>query len=855
MNVISELRVVRSFSNRHLILNLLFALVAATFFATNALAAAPTISGTPAESATIGVAYVFQPTAADADGNTLTFTIANAPSWTTFNTATGRLSGTPTVAATHGNIFISVSDGTTTKSLTPFSITVSAPRGSNSAPTISGTPITTATVGTAYAFQPSAADADGNTLTFAIANAPSWATFNTATGRLSGTPTTTATHSNIVISVSDGTLSTALPTFAIVVSAKTNTPPTISGTPATTATVGTAYAFQPTAADADGNSLTFSIVNRPTWATFSTSTGRLSGTPTATAVHSGIVISVSDGAASTALPTFSITASTKANTPPTISGTAAESAMVGTAYVFQPTAADADGNTLTFTIANAPSWTTFNTATGRLSGTPTVAATHGNIFITVSDGTATASLTPFSITVSPKRNSAPTISGTPATTATVGTAYAFQPSAADVDGNSLTFSIANLPSWATFSTATGRLSGTPTTTATHSNIVISVSDGTLSTPLPTFAIVVSTKTNTPPTISGTPATTATVGTAYAFQPTAADADGNSLTFSIANLPSWATFSTATGRLSGTPTTAGTHANIVISVNDGTVTTSLPTFTIAVAAKTNTAPTISGTPSTTAVVGSAYTFQPTASDADGNTLTFSIVNRPTWATFSSTTGRLTGTPTAAASHINIVISVSDGTATAALPAFAITVSSKPNTAPTISGTPTTSINAGTLYSFQPTAADADGDTLTFSVANAPSWATFNTSTGSVSGTPTASQVGTYANVSISVSDGTVSRSLPAFSIAVNQVSLGTATVSWTPPTLNSDGTALTDLSGYRIYYGTSTTALTQSVQVNGTGLTSYVINNLSPATYYFAVTAYNAANSESDRSNVVSKAIN
>lgn len=111
------------------------------------------------------------------------------------------------------------------------------------------------------------------------------------------------------------------------------------------------------------------------------------------------------------------------------------------------------------------------------------------------------------------------------------------------------------------------------------------------------------------------------------------------------------------------------------------------------------------------------------------------------------------------------------------------------------------------------------------------------------------------MTISVSDGAVSRSLPAFAITVNQASLGTATVSWTPPSMNTDGSALTDLSGYRIYYGTSAGALDQTVQLSGTGLTTYVINNLSPATYYFAVTAYNSSNAESNLSNVVSKVIN
>ena len=71
--------------------------------------------------------------------------------------------------------------------------------------------------------------------------------------------------------------------------------------------------------------------------------------------------------------------------------------------------------------------------------------------------------------------------------------------------------------------------------------------------------------NRPPTITGTPPSTAPVGVAYAFTPTATDPDGNPLTYSIANRPSWATFNTTTGRLSGTPTSAnvGSYGNIVI----------------------------------------------------------------------------------------------------------------------------------------------------------------------------------------------------------------------------------------------------------------------------------------------------
>jgi hypothetical protein len=87
---------------------------------------------------------------------------------------------------------------------------------------------------------------------------------------------------------------------------------------------------------------------------------------------------------------------------------------------------------------------------------------------------------------------------------------------------------------------------------------------------------------------------------------------------------------------------------------------------------NNAPTITGAPATQASIGSAYSATPQATDADGDTLAFSIANKPTWAQFNTATGQLSGTPSAQDSTSNIVITVSDGKATASLPAFAITV---------------------------------------------------------------------------------------------------------------------------------------------------------------------------------------
>src|SRR4030088_3454769 len=84
--------------------------------------------------------------------------------------------------------------------------------------------------------------------------------------------------------------------------------------------------------------------------------------------------------------------------------------------------------------------------------------------------------------------------------------------------------------------------------------------------------------------------------------------------------------------------------------------------------------------------------------------------------------------------------------------------------------------------------------------------------------------------------------------------GIATLSWQAPTTNTNGAALTDLAGYRIYYGTSATALSDTIQLTSVGLQTYVIQNLASGTWYFAVTAVASTGVESALSDVVSKTI-
>lgn len=454
-------------------------------------------------------------------------------------------------------------------------------------------------------------------------------------------------------------------------------------------------------------------------------------------------------------------------------------------------------------------------------------------------------------------NQPPQISGTPASSVVADNLYLFQPSASDADGNALEFSIVNPPVWASFDPGTGRLSGTPESSqgGSYSGVTISVSDGSASDSIGPFSITV-TVPNTAPTISGTAPVSVAVGTSYSFQPSAGDADGDILEFSIANRPSWALFDTSTGRLSGTPGSAdaGVYNGITISVSDGLESSNLPAFALSVNAPVpdNSAPSISGTPSTSIAEDSAYVFVPGASDADGDSLSFGISNRPSWASFNSTTGRLAGIPDN--SHVgtyqNIIISVSDGKAVAALGPFSIQVINS-NDAPSISGNPATSVAADSAYSFQPLASDPDGDNLTFSIQNRPAWASFNSSTGQLSGTPAAGDVGSYSNVLISVSDGKLSTALPAFSLSVNSAAAQTGSVSlaWAAPATRSDGAPLplSEIAGYTLYYGSSLGNYSSTLDIDDPISTSVTVTDLPLGTYYFVLTTRDTDGRESDQS--------
>ncbi len=334
-------------------------------------------------------------------------------------------------------------------------------------------------------------------------------------------------------------------------------------------------------------------------------------------------------------------------------------------------------------------------------------------------------------------------------------------------------------------------------------------------------------------------------------------DAESALVSISGLPNGADVSLASALL---PTNVGSLIDESLAAVRGSGSATLELVnrvardrqtTISTANRT---PAIAGNPSRAVRVDSTYSFTPTATDPDGDALGFAVQNLPSWASFDATDGTLSGTPGTAdvGNYANIVISVSDGDLESSLPAFSIRVTAD-NSPPTISGTPASAVVAGSAYSFRPTASDTDNDDLTFTVDNLPSWATFNSGSGRLRGTPQSGDVGVYANISITVSDGAATAVLGPFSIEVQAAALGSATLSWTPPTENEDGTLLTDLAGYKVYWSNGDGA-SDSVTISNPGASSVVVENLVPGTYEFLATAFNSAGVESVFSNPATKVI-
>lgn len=273
--------------------------------------------------------------------------------------------------------------------------------------------------------------------------------------------------------------------------------------------------------------------------------------------------------------------------------------------------------------------------------------------------------------------------------------------------------------------------------------------------------------NDPPLIVGTPITEFMAHNTYSFVPTISDIENDALQLNIQNMPSWASFDNKTGEISGSPSNddVGLYENIIIRASDGNFTTEFPPFDIDV--QTN-----------PYELGFVVENQALATDEDnfvsidvssnnplGIDIGMTILQGPSFGSIQGDYPRIIYTPSENYNGVETIkYRLSQGIIVSG--EVTVTINIIPiNDNPVISGSPNLEAITYSDYSFMPTVSDPDSAELVFEVQNLPSWCSFDSSTGEIRGMPNENYIDTYRDISISVSDGFNSTSLPLFDIVV------------------------------------------------------------------------------------------
>ncbi|MBI5721734.1 MAG: putative Ig domain-containing protein [Burkholderiales bacterium] len=543
----------------------------------------------------------------------------------------------------------------------------------NQAPQVTSAPVTTAAVEAPYAYDVDAADPEGETLAYSLAQAPAGMVIDATSGLVTWSPSSSqAGNHTVIVRVADRGGLAATQAFSIAVTAA-NAAPRITATPPATGVVGAAYRHDVDAVDPDGDTLSYALTQAPAGMTIDAGAGRIAWTPSAAQAGShAVTVRVADPSGLATTLAFSITV-TVGNAAPEFTSAPVTAAVAGVAYAYAVRAVDANGDALAYSLTRAPAGMTIDAASGLVAWTPTPsqAGSHA-VTVRTADPAGLFATQAFSVTVT-VANAAPQITSTPPPAAVTGQPYSYLVVATDPNGDALSHSLAQAPQGMTIQAASGLVTWTPSSTQTgpHAVTVRAADPAGLAATQP-FTITVAAP-NLAPQITSTPATTAVVGAPYSHDVDAVDANGDALTYSLAQAPSGMSIHAGTGLIAWTPTAAQAGTRVVeVRVVDAGGLAATQTFSIVVTAP-NAAPGITSAPVPMAAVGAAYAYDVEALDPNGDVLTYSLTQAPAGMTIQATTGLITWTPSyAQAGRQAVAVRVLDPAGLAATQEFDIAV---------------------------------------------------------------------------------------------------------------------------------------------------------------------------------------
>jgi len=526
----------------------------------NVINTPPVIESIPNINAKEGELYTYDVEAVDTDaGDILKYLLVKGALGMTIDPSTGLIQWVPMTAQIGNNdIIVQVEDKAGAKDIQSFTIAVE-----NVEPTITSSPIVTATEGSIYIYDVNATDPGlglGDVLTYSLTTSPTGMLIDSATGLIQWTPTAIQIgNKDVVAQVTDKTGAKATQSFTIAVA---NVPPSITSTSITKATEGALYTYDVDATDPGaGDILTYSLTTYPTSIIIDTVTGLIQWTPTSIQVGDNpVIVQVADLAGAKDTQSFTITV---VNVPPQITSNPVTTANEGVLYTYDVEATEsgiAVGDVLTYSLTTAPAGMTIDASTGLIQWMPTKAQEGDNsVAVQVEDLSSAKDTQSFTITVfiEPWK-----IISIPITTATEGALYTYDVETTDLGvGNVLTYSFTTAPVGMTIEPSTGLIQWTPTAAQVDvNNVDVQVIDKSGTKVTQFFTVTVA---NVPPDITSTPILTGTERAIYSYDVDAIDPGvGDVLTYSLTTKPTGMTIDSATGLIQWTPTNSQVGDNNV-----------------------------------------------------------------------------------------------------------------------------------------------------------------------------------------------------------------------------------------------------------------------------------------------------
>lgn len=701
-------------------------------------------------------------TGSDIDGDPLTYTVVSLPQFGVLTGTGANLTYTSndfTGAAITDSFTFRVNDGTTNSNLATVFINISpdndAPQAFNRLLIINeDTPVSFTLVGS---------DPQGDPITYSIVSGPTNGTLSgPLPGLLTYTPNANYNGSDsFTFKVNDGVFDSNIATVTIQIDPVNDAP--VASNQSVTVVEDTPKAITLSATDVENDPLTYTILAQPTHGTLSGTGANITYTPNGNYVGpDSFTFNANDGSLTSNTATVSINV-TAANDAP-VANNQSISTNEDQAVTFTLSGTDPDGDAITYIIVTTPANGTLTGTAPNLTYTPNPNYSGSDSFtFKVNDGTTDSNTATVTITVNPLNDAPVALNNT--FLYELNTLVNVLLTAFDADGDPLTYTVLTLPTNGVIGGTTPNLTYTPNTGFTGSDaLTFRVNDGTLNSNVATITFNYDDLSNDAP-VAENQTVTVIEDTNKNITLGASDADGNTLVYTIVSGPANGTLSGTGANVTYSPNANYTGSDsFTFRVNDGLLNSNIATVSITVT-PVNDVP-VANNQSVSVQEDIAKAILLTGSDADGNSITFTIVTSPTHGTLSGTIPNLTYTP---ATNYNgsdsFTFKVNDGTVDSNIATVSITVVPVNDDAP-VANNQSVVTGEDTPVVIILTATDPDGSALTYSVVTAPTHGTLSCNTCS---NPTYTPALNYNgpdSFTFRANDGTTNSNVATVSITVN-----------------------------------------------------------------------------------------